>query len=221
MKALLFDMDGVLVDVSQSYRLAIKKTAEFFAKQAVTDEDIQKVKNKGGFNNDWDAAEEIIRVKGKTADKKWLIKKFQEFYQGNNFNGLIKNEKWLLKKPILKELKNNFKLGIVTGRPRDEAEFALKSASTKEYFDVLVAMDDIEGEKPNPLPLKIALEQLNCKEGFYFGDCVDDMQMAVNANLAGIGVIPPGVNGNLRKLLTDNGAKAVLDDINKIREVLK
>jgi len=34
-KALLFDMDGVLVDVSQSYRLAIKKTAEYFAGQEV------------------------------------------------------------------------------------------------------------------------------------------------------------------------------------------
>ena len=32
---LLFDMDGVLVDVSQSYRLVIKKTAEFFTSKEI------------------------------------------------------------------------------------------------------------------------------------------------------------------------------------------
>src|SRR3989338_2424146 len=55
---LIFDIDGVLVDVSKSYRAAIKQTVEHFTGKEITLEEIQALKNKGGYNNDWDAAEE-------------------------------------------------------------------------------------------------------------------------------------------------------------------
>ena len=50
---LVFDMDGVLVDVTESYRETIARTAESFTGAAVTREQIQEYKNRGGFNDDW------------------------------------------------------------------------------------------------------------------------------------------------------------------------
>jgi len=44
LEALLFDMDGVLVDVSASYRLAIKKTVERFLGKDISLEEIQEYK---------------------------------------------------------------------------------------------------------------------------------------------------------------------------------
>ena len=59
----LFDIDGVLVDVRNSYSLAIKMTIEFvtklmmgisFARKQVPDTLLLKFKQTGGFNNEID-----------------------------------------------------------------------------------------------------------------------------------------------------------------------
>ena len=128
MKALIFDMDGVLVDVSNSYRLAIKETVKFFTGTEIQDSEIQELKNKGGFNNDWNLTAALIKAKVKKARKEEVVMKFQKLYLGKNYDGFINNEDWILKKDVLEELKSKFKLGIVTGRPREEAEYALRKA---------------------------------------------------------------------------------------------
>jgi HAD superfamily hydrolase (TIGR01548 family) len=61
---LIFDMDGVLIDVSKSYRETIKRTVVLYLKKAlglkgdgkslVSDTDIVAFKEIGGLNNDWD-----------------------------------------------------------------------------------------------------------------------------------------------------------------------
>jgi phosphoglycolate phosphatase-like HAD superfamily hydrolase len=65
-KLIVFDMDGVLIDVSGSYRETIRKTARFFFAGAKGFEnlpdplfpltDLASLKQTGGLNNDWDLA---------------------------------------------------------------------------------------------------------------------------------------------------------------------
>ena len=50
----VLDIDGVLVDVSRSYRRAIVETLDRLYKDTLTQADIQAFKNAGGFNNDWE-----------------------------------------------------------------------------------------------------------------------------------------------------------------------
>ena len=45
---IVFDMDGVLVDVQNSYRLAIAETYKYFTKREISQEDIKAAKNLGG-----------------------------------------------------------------------------------------------------------------------------------------------------------------------------
>ena len=52
-RILVFDMDGVLVDVSESYRETIQRTVEHFTGKRATRESIQDWKNRGGWNDDW------------------------------------------------------------------------------------------------------------------------------------------------------------------------
>ncbi len=218
-RVLLFDLDGVLVDVSKSYRVAIKKTVECFTKQRISFEEIQKLKEKGNYNNDWDLTEALITKKGSKVSRKKITKKVQEFYLKNR-----ENEKWLLKKKILEELYRKYKLGIVTGRPREEAEFTLKKKRVNDYFDVLVTLDDIppEKQKPDPYGIKLALDRLKGSDAVYFGDTIDDMEAAKNAGVGAIGVLPfSAVSQNLKSLLKKAGAKLVMDDINQIFEVLE
>ena len=63
-KLIVFDMDGVLIDVSGSYRETVRKTARLFFAGAVGFEslpdplfpltDLASLKQTGGLNNDWD-----------------------------------------------------------------------------------------------------------------------------------------------------------------------
>jgi HAD superfamily phosphatase len=182
-KVLLFDMDGVLVDVSKSYRLAIKKTAEDFTNTAVSFEEIQSYKEKTGFNNDWDLTEAIIKSRGKSVPKQEIIDKFQEYYLGKNFDGLIANEKWMLDMELLEKLAGGYALGIVTGRPRVEAQYALDANNASKYFSVLIAMEDVKKDKPDPEGILKAMAAFNVKDSVYFGDTKSDSVAAQSAGI--------------------------------------
>jgi len=222
-RAVFFDMDGVLVDVSHSYFTAIKKTAEHFTSENITSGEIQQYKNEGGYNDDWDLTEAIILSRGIKIDKKEIIRKFQSFYVGKNFDGLINHEDWLLKENILKRLKTGFKTGIITGRPREEAEYTLSRFNMEKYFDLLVAMEDVpcEKRKPHPFGIRKAMKRFDVREGAYMGDNIDDMKAAAGAGLVPVGVLcPDSSESEQKELLIRSGAKFVLDSINNIEELL-
>lgn len=221
----VFDMDGVLVDVGNSYRLAVKKTFEHFSGQELATERIQDAKNQGGLNNDWDLTEYLLEQSGILIEKNLIIEKFQEFYFGKQGEGFIQNEELLICKNILKNLAKNHQLAIFTGRPRQEALFTLEFFGIKNFFSDVISMDDLDNDlqKPNPYGLFLLMSKLKPKHTYYIGDTIDDMQAATSAKVKGIGVLPPqDKSGGLKKLLKTNGAVVVLKNINdivKLREL--
>ena len=253
-KVILFDLDGVLVDVSKSYQLAIKKTAEFFTNQKISDEKIQKYKDKSGYNNDWNLTEAIIldkriqeynenKVK---IEKQKIIDKFQWLYLGNNNKkGLIEDEKLLLDREKLKILSEKYKLGIVTGRPKEEAYYVLRRFNILGFFNAVVTMEDCgKKQKPDPFGINLALQRLKVdaadnklgtskneyrinknndkKNAVYIGDNIDDIIAAKNAGIKAIGILPRKANSDvLRRKMTKNGAIDVLNDVNKIVGVVQ
>jgi HAD superfamily phosphatase len=227
MKALLFDMDGVLVDVSGSYRLAVQKTVAFFSGNTVSVSGVQAYKNRGGLNNDWDLTDAILRENGVYVERKTLVRKFQDYYLGQECNGLISKERWVLPVPILRRLEREYNLGIVTGRPYKDAQYVLERFQTLPYFPVVITIDDVPKRKakPDPWSLELALERLMCASGFYLGDTVDDIRAAISAGLRPIGVVAPGLDGSSvasqKEILSSSGAWKVIDKIDLIEEVLK
>jgi len=61
-KAILFDMDGVLASVGTSYREAIVQTAAHFG-VTISQEDISVQKKIGNANNDWILSKRLIDSK--------------------------------------------------------------------------------------------------------------------------------------------------------------
>lgn len=216
-KLIIFDIDGVLIDASDSYRLAIKKTAEFFLGKILSMDDVERIKNMG-INNDFDAAEMLIQEGGGDFRKKVIIKKFQEFYLGRQFDGFVENEKPLIKEETLKKLKK-YKLAIFTGRPNMEAEYGLKRFDIWDYFKYIIGMDDVKEGKPNPEGILKILKKLGVKpeETIYVGDNLADLNAAKNANVNFIGSITPNVDKtHLKNLLESEGAKTILTNVNDI-----
>ncbi len=218
---LIFDLDGVLVDVSGSYRVAVKKTCEYLTGTAVSLDEIQGYKNKGNLNNDWDLTEAILKSRGKNISKKDIIKKFQEYY-----SQLAKNERWLLDKNMVKSLSKRYVLAIVTGRPKREALDVLRKNGMVDCFKAVIAREDTKKQKPSPDGINQALKRfpkdIPGSIAFYFGDSVDDMKAAVNAGIKPIGVIPPqDTSSSLRNILIAHGAERIIENTNQILSVLE
>jgi histidinol-phosphate aminotransferase len=223
-EAILFDMDGVLIDVDMSYRMAIKKTAEFFVKEEITSEEIQKYKDKGGYNDDWDLTEAIIISRKKKITKIGIINMFQQFYLGRAWDGLIQNEQLLLDTDILDKLSNDFKLGIVSGRPKKELEYTLKRFKISKYFDTTICMEDTKGKgKPDPFGITLALKKLKVSRVFYVGDTVDDVIAAKAAGITPIAVLQDN-SANYKKKkekFISLGSKQIIQSVNEVYGILR
>ena len=189
----------------------------------MTPEEVEQYKRKGGFNNDWDATEAIIRDNGGTVAREKIVDWFQQIYRGAAFDGLIRTERWLMDTSVLQSLAKHYPLGIVTGRPREEAQYALRNNGVADLFRTVIAMEDVPGRgKPYPDGILLALEQLKVRRALYLGDSVDDMQAARSAGITPVGVLPPQASGDetFSGLLTENGAVTVLKSVNDILSVL-
>ncbi len=216
-------MDGVLVDVSESYRKAIQETVQFFSGEKPESSEIQSLKELGGYNNDWDLTTAFLKKRDKQIPKTKIIEKFQELYWGSGEKrGFIDNENWLLAKEKLLQLRERHCLGIVTGRPKQETFYVLRKFGVESLFDAVVAMEDYPADKgkPDPFPIRVALEKLGVRDAIYVGDSVDDIEAAKRAGLRAVGCISSGIpRERLEKLLLAKGAEKVLDDINGISEL--
>lgn len=218
---LIFDMDGVLVDVSKSYRAAIKQTYEYFANKELDYEEITQAKNLGGLNNDWDLTEYLLKRDGFSIDKNKIIEVFEKIYFANG-DGLIKQEKFLLDKDILKTLAKKYNLAIFTGRPESEAVYTLNKNQVLQYFYPLVTMDNIppDRQKPDKYGIELIKTKLMHTEIFYFGDTKDDILCGKSANVRPIGILAPqNQQESAKLLLKDSGAEVVLTSVNEILTV--
>lgn len=83
----------------------------------------------------------------------------------------------------LAALRNQYALGIVTNRIRSGIFESTELASLKECFSTVVAYEDTERHKPDPEPLLLALENLEVRpdEAVYIGDSPDDLAAARSA----------------------------------------
>ena len=216
---IIFDMDGVLVNESKSYRYAIKLTAEYFLEneEEITLDMIEEYKERGGLNNDWECTKAILKDRGMDIDIKRIRGVFDDFY----FNETYKAEELLITIDTLKKLKERFRLAIFTGRPKRDADLAIDNFDIREFFDMCVTFDDVKNQKPDPEGLLKCMEELKSKGIVYLGDTIDDMKAAVSAGVIGIGVMPPTYSKKIRGLLKDNGAKAVLDNVNQLLDLLE
>lgn len=220
-QAIIFDVDDVLIDVSRSYIMCIKKTAEYFLEDNVEIDEIKEYKLKG-YNNDWELTHALLESRKVSVSINRISEKFQELYSGKDWDGLVRNEKCLIKKKVLRKLAAKYHLAVVTSRPKNEAEHAFQRFGLKEFFDVLIAMEDMgEKQKPDPYGIRIAMEKMKVKRAIYVGDNVEDMRSANAAGVTAIGVVRGKNRERIKNVLRNAGAQYIIGDVNKILEVVE
>lgn len=218
--ALLFDLDGVLADVSQSYAESVLATARHFG-VTIDREDISRAKAAGDANNDWVLTRRILASHGVDVSLQEVTEKFEQIYQGTEENpGLRRTETLLVSRNFLANLARRFPLGIVTGRPRLDAERFLAEKNLADLFRAVVCMEDAP-LKPDPAPVRLLLEQLGARRAWLVGDTPDDARAARAAGVLPIGIFAPGHDPSVMEpALTHAGCARILHRVDQLQELL-
>lgn len=219
---IVFDMDGVLVDVTDSYRETIVRTVEHFCGVTLTHPQIQDYKNQGGFNDDWVLSHHVITHHGVAVELQTVVDYFQGLFHGNGTDGLILRERWLAHDGLFDRLAARYDLAMFTGRMRWEAEVTLKRFAPSLRFDPIVGMHEVTALKPAPEGLLKIAAGAGGRSMWYVGDTIDDARCARAAGVPFIGIASPNSprRAELTALFEAEKARAVLEDINQLEGVL-
>ena len=221
-EVIVFDMDGVLVEVGESYREAIREVVRHFTGELVSHDVIQDFKNAGGWNNDWLLSHRLIADHGVDIAYPDVVNYFNRVFLGENGDGLILREKWMPKPDFFERLQRRAALAIFTGRAKYEAEATLTRYAPAVRFDPLVTDDSVAHPKPAPDGLELIKQHHPGKQIWYLGDTVDDARSARDAGVPFVGVSVP-VNPrhfDITETLYRDGAFTVIADINELEDLV-
>ncbi len=219
-EVLAFDMDGVLIDTSNSYDTCIKQTVQILTDQTITQQQVEAIRAEGGYNNDWVLAAELIKRQGVEVAFEQVVAVFQKLYLGDEQQaGLRLQEQNLLSESLeakLSKLSQTTYQAIVTGRPRAEAEMGVAQLGIEP--NIIISADDVSQQKPDPEGLFKVFDKAQAQRGWFCGDTVDDMQAGTQAGCVciGIGATTQAAKDNLLQA----GADVVLADINQLEQLL-
>jgi HAD superfamily hydrolase (TIGR01548 family) len=220
---IIFDVDGVLVDVRGSFQLTTLQTVKFFSKKPVTLRELHAWKNRPGFNDDWKLSTTWINDLGGNVTFDQVKKKFREIYWGQNSQGNVRKEKWLLRNSVLSRLAERSELAIFTGRYRNELDYTLDRNHVRRDFKTIVTVEDVANPKPAPDGLIKILNGRAPNQALYIGDNIDDALAAQSAQVPFLGILPK--SGEERRQrgtrLRELGALAILNDISQLEAWLR
>lgn len=193
-KAVLFDLDGTLIDTAPDFILAVNKLREEFGFSPLSDVTISEQVSNG--------AGELTKLALSISEKDPIFESSKDKLL-SNYLGVIgkKSNLYPTLEVLLEKLKkNNISWGIITNKPLFYTLALLKSLSLENEYDVLICPDHVKNKKPDPEGILIALNHLHCEStnAIYIGDHQRDIQAGKLAGVktvcAAYGYIPKSEN---------------------------
>lgn len=213
MKALVFDLDGTLVDSVYQHLTA---WAEAF-RAAGSNVPLYEIHRRIGMNGNHmiDALNSALHLQITAAQKAALIEAHADNYE--NIRGLVRvfdGADELSR--TLKDLKIG--MAIATSAKRDLAQAFLNMLKLDDSV-VVVTADDIDRSKPSDAQFQTAFAKLgvNPQEAAAVGDSTWDMLAACQAGSLGVGVLTDGYS---REELSSSGAVRVFCDVRELLDRL-
>lgn len=221
-EVIIFDVDGVLVDVRGSFHRTVLETVRWFTGRRVTHDELHRWKNRSGFNDDWTLSTAWVRSLGGTAEYDEVKLKFLTLYWGSDGKGNVMREKWLLPLTVLRRMSAGTELALFTGRVRREVNRTLDFAGVRKFFAQIVTADDVEKHKPDPEGLLKILRGRDPRRAIYIGDNVDDALAAQAAGVPFVAVVPTWLPSRRDRvdLLKKCGAQVVLKHVRELEQRL-
>ncbi len=178
--ALLFDLDGTLVDSNQLIIEAYRKTfAVYDPEKYYTDADIIDL-----------IGPPLEETFGKlTSDGKLIgdmIDTYRNAYVALEFQYAKPYPDMLETVAKLKSM--GYRIGVVTTKFRESAFPSLNKFGIDAFLDVLVGLDDVKHHKPHPEPVIRAMKELDATTALMIGDNASDILAGRYAGIKTCGV---------------------------------
>lgn len=191
MKAVLFDLDGTLIDTAADFIRIIQNMCHD-KPCAIVDADLIRTQVSEGAR----AMVKLVYPDLEVDDPIFLAHR-QHFLDLYGADIAVDTDLFDGMYPLLEQLEaKNIPWGIVTNKPRGLSEALLAALNLTERCAVLVCPEDVSNTKPDPEPMYLAAKQLNIEptEIIYVGDHPRDIDAGRNANmytiLAAYGYLP-------------------------------
>ena len=221
-KAVLFDLDGTLIDTAADFVRIIGKMSRENDWQVPLEALIREQVSAGASA----MVKLMLHQNGQgSVSEEALLSFRQQFLDDYEAEICVDSRVFSELEEVLTTLEQKgVPWGIVTNKPRYLAEKLLQKLQLDARCAALVCPEDVSRPKPDPEPMYMALEKLGIPRGaagcvLYVGDHIRDIDAGKSAGmstiLAAYGYIPPEDQKNLKKW----GADYITDtpeDLNKL-----
>jgi pyrophosphatase PpaX len=179
-QAVLFDLDGTLIDTVELIRVSFRHATKAVLGKELPDEVtmanvgqplLQQFKDMAPDN-----ADELLRV-------------YREFNMAHHDE--LAREYPGTRETLALLAARGVPLGVVTSKGTQAATLGLERFGLTGFFAVTVTSDDVERHKPDPYPLEFAATLLGVEIGYcvYVGDSPHDMQSALSAHSVAVAAL--------------------------------
>lgn len=218
MKAVLFDLDGTLIDTAADFVRIIQQMCRDEQRPVVEAEIIRTQVSEGAR-----AMVQLVYPEMDVTDPVFLAHR-QRFLNTYGDNIVVDTNLFEGMYPLLEELEaHQIPWGIVTNKPRGLSELLLAALNLTERCAVLVCPEDVSKTKPDPEPMYLAAKQLNleARDIIYVGDHPRDIDAGRNAEmytiLAAYGYLPVESRDDLLAWQAD----AIIQTVPELHQLLK
>jgi len=188
-RAVVFDLDGTIVDFNLDYKAVRADVIEFLTKHGFPSsifslkESIFEMLKKAEIRmrNNGEGEQQITRVREAV-----LSLASRHELKAAHMTNLVPGVH-----EMLKELrKMGLKMALFTVNDQSSTAYVLKCFGLKPFFDAIVTRESVSAVKPNPVHLEATLKALNIdpKEAIVVGDGVGDMRCALELSVIAVGV---------------------------------
>ncbi|MFX1390950.1 MAG: HAD family hydrolase [Promethearchaeota archaeon] len=184
-KGIIFDLDGVIYDITSAIKKAVDDGIEKYKLENVNRDDvmeeiahlIEEIQNYPVpkiLLNSFDLLK-VDFLKGISFFKKLRI----AIFLFNQFNKYKEEESTIFKgiDDLISEMAKKVKLAILTNNKSQYAEEVLEKFNLSHYFDIIIGFNDVTEVKPSPEGILKILDKWNLKpsDAIFIGDMTTDV----------------------------------------------
>src|SRR5881275_2310646 len=207
--AVLFDLDGTLVDSIALLMASMRHTFQGRHRQPTDTEWIEGISTP--------LPKQLTPYVESDEDRERLVNRYRTFQLENHDKLMARYEGVIDTLALLYQ--RGHPMGIVTSKGNSMMERGLKFIGADDYIEVAIGYDSVHIHKPDPYPVRAALEKLEygTNEAVFVGDSPHDIK---SGNAAGVITIAALWGPFTRSMLVPHHPSYFLDDIKQLPTLL-